>query len=159
MIGELLDNLVAALVTHLGTGNLMEGIAAVQVGDEMPRETADHPLVTVDFVRDASTPDGFQPSLPLRVNLDLMASLYVCSLPKGNTPARTALDLYWRVESGVQKGLKVALRAITVVQAAGAKFVVKVGETRPKRRSQSPQGRWSYGLEVPLSASAHVART
>lgn len=159
MIGALVDALVARLQTHLGTGNLMEGIVTVAPGDEMPRQTDEHPLVTVDLVRDASSPDGYQAAAPIvPVVLELAARLYVCSVVKGNTPARTALDLYWRVDAGTQKGLKIALRGLPAVEAAGTKFLLSLGDARPLRKGQSPQGRWTYALEVPLTARAHVGR-
>lgn len=158
MIGDLLDNIAAALDAQRGAGELLEGIAAVRVGDEQPNETAEHPLVTIDLARDATSLDGYQPGSALRVQLELTACLYVCKIEKGNTPARTALDLYWRVAGGAQKGLKVALRAVGAVEAGPAKFVLSLGDARPKRKAQSPQGRWTYGLEVPLTARAAVGR-
>lgn len=158
MIGLLIDALVAALDALTGTGELLDGIATVQAGDEMPRETADHPLVTVDLLRDPAGVDGYQTGDGIEAKIELACRLYVCSLPKGNSPARAALDLYWSSSAGAQAGLKLALRQIKALTVEDTKFVLSVGDTRPIRKSTQPQGRWTYGLEVPLVARAFVGR-
>lgn len=159
MIEALLANALTKLQAMQGTGKLLDGVTTVAIGDNLPRATDLHPLVTLDDAMEIRFgPRSYQPGEMVEVHIGLVARLYVCSLTKADVPKQLLRNLTWRTDdAGNQAGLIPALLKMMSLEGGVAGFIVEItDETRPINKKQRPQGRFTAGVEIPFTARGVV---
>lgn len=157
MIDALLQAWQSALEPMRAADGLLEGYESLTVGHEQPIATDMLPGISLDWLREVPGSDSFQPGVPARERLEFSARIYVSSLAKGNAPAKSARDWYWRSVDGQQKGLRPALRQVVRLRVKGEIYLLTAGEARPLRKAQFPEARWSSALEALVIVRAVVA--
>lgn len=135
------STIIAALVQLLQADTTnMAGITTVEPGEvdeQNPPANAKHPVVRVAWEEDFP-PEGAagRPAVTFMHRAKFTATLLVQDNRTGDSAAKTLEDLLLRKESGVLKGLKVALIGIHgfADPTTSQTFMVQIGTTKRLRR-------------------------
>lgn len=156
MLNLALDAVQNYLDGLTGSGEMLEGVKLVRVGDIAPIPDRLMPAITIDWEEDSVGPlsGGRQQTGRAEHGFGLAVTLYTYSLSKNDTASRSLRDLWIRSESGQLLGLKPALlqlqrQGIRDVDS-GTTFTFRLGRTRPGIRREG--GHFTAGCSTELTA-------